>query len=340
MEINYLKYKIRNGDSLHSISSRLGMTVEELKLFHNTHCEKLDTLWFENISHIESLWVPQNYKTEEQKEQEKREDLPSLKRSNAFHAKEYKVCETFESIDELPLTVDYTVSLESRKLQNKPIVTFNRKDFITNGEVPDNKISTLTLACMESILPVDFILHDNGLIAGFLNHKEIKTRLRQKRYDLEDYFQGETNTSYLKLFQENCSNEKLFLKQFCSSLLFQILFPNMEWFQKKESWRENFFFFQNSFQIACRMEAEYIAEDKDHMLTVLTGKIAEPCSFQQLKNGNRSNEADIDNASGKIQIQYTTHKQNKCLIRAEATLIFNSEKAVDYKHHLTLTQMI
>lgn len=340
MVIDYIKYKIRNGDSLHSISSRLGMTAEELKLFHNAHCEKTETLWFDNITPIEFILVPRNYKTEEQKELEKRENLPSLELLNAFHVKEYKVYETFENTGETPLIVEYTVCLETRKHRNKSIITFNRKDFITNGEIPNNKVSTLTLACMESVLPVDFILHDNALIAGFLNHKEIKTQFLQKRHDLEEYFLGETNTSYLNLFQENCSDENLFLKQFCSSLLFQTLFPNIEWFQKKESWIESFYFFQNSFRVQCSMKAEYRDEDKDFIQTILTGKTIDSGSFQEIKRGIICNETEEENTSGEIQIQYTTHKQNKCLIRAEASLIFRNEKALDYKHHLTLTQMI
>lgn len=340
MAIDYIQYKIRNGDSLHSISSRLGMTAEDLKLFHNAHCEKIETLWFDNITPIEFILVPLNYKTEEQKEQEKRESLPSLELLNAFHAKEYKVCETFESSNETPLTVEYTISLETRKHQNKSIITFNRKDFVTNGEIPDNKVSTLILACMESVLPVDFLLHDNGLMAGFLNHKEIKTRFLQKRHDLEEYFLGETNTSYLNLFQENCSDENLFLKQFCSSLLFQTLFPNIEWFQKKESWIESFYFFQNSFRVQCSMEAEHRDKEKDVIQTIVTGKTIDSGSFQEIKRGIICHETVEKNTSGEIQIQYTTHKQNKCLIRAEASLIFRNEEAVDYKHHLTLTQMI
>lgn len=339
MQMTFFKYKICYGDTLHSISSRLAMTEEELKLFHNKHCEKINTLWFENLNHIEFLLIPHDYKTEEQKEQEKKDSLPSLQLSNVFFAEEYKVREIFEGLDEAPLAIDYTVNLERREHPNDHVVTFNRKDFVTNGEIPDDKISALSIACMESILPVDFLLHDSGLIDRFSNHDAIKANFNEKRHDLEDYFLGETNKNYIDLFQENCRNEKLFFQQFCSTLLFQTLFPTMEWFQKKIPWTESFYFFQNSFQTACHMEAEYIDKDKDCMLTVLKGKTIESGSLQELKRGIRWNEKLKKNISGEILLQYTTDKQSKHLIQAEATLMLWNQGVIYQKHHLTLTQM-
>lgn len=333
----FFKYKIRNGDTPHSISSRLGMAEEELKLFHNAHCEKIDILWFGSLNGVENLLIPLHFRTEVEKKQDKQTILPSALLPHSFFAPQYKVHEIFEYPQKPSLTIEYTVNLDTKK-ENNQLITISRKDFKTNGEIPDDKISTLTLACMEMIEPVDFIVRDNGSIIGFQNHKMLSTRFNKKHHDLEDYFVGEANRNYIDLFEANVSNEKFLFQQFRSTLLFQVLFPSMDWFQKEASWIESFHFFQNSFPAKCRMEPDHYAKNKDLTETRFKGQIIESCSLQELKRGFRFHETTEKNVSGEILLQYTTDRQNKKLIQAEGSLTLWHQETLYQKHHLTITQ--
>jgi hypothetical protein len=49
MEIDYLEYNVRTDDKLKSIASRIDMTKEKLELFHNSYCQKMNWIWFENL---------------------------------------------------------------------------------------------------------------------------------------------------------------------------------------------------------------------------------------------------------------------------------------------------
>ncbi|MDW9381887.1 LysM peptidoglycan-binding domain-containing protein [Chryseobacterium sp. JV558] len=339
MEIDFLQYKVRNGDTLTSIASRLGMTGEELKLFHNSHCEKMDKVWFESLNDVKNIFVPTNFKTEAQKEQERKNSLPS-QFSDTFFAKSYTVNETFESPFESPVTIDYTIELDLRKDRNKGhhILSYSQNDFKSNGNTPDDKVSSLSIACMKTIMPIEFILNDKGQITGFADHKKITDTFTQQRKELEDFYVGEVAQNYMDSFERNISDEAYFLQQLKSTLLFQTFLPTIDWFQKKAKWTEPFYFLQNSFPAACEINLEQKNEEKDSVLTILNGKITELCTPQEIMRGIRLTESAAEPASGNIVLEYTTHTKNKNLLQAKASVLLSHEEVVIHQHHINITQ--
>lgn len=340
IEMDFFEYKVRNGDTLHTVSFRLGMTSEELRLFHNSRCKKIDTVWFENLNGIQHLIIPLNFKTEKQKEQEKKKMLPSLQFSDSFFLPIYHIRETIENLMEDPLVTQYIVQVGicKNKTKNHHILTFNQKDFKINGDIPDDKAGSLSMACMESMMPIDFILSGTGNITGFADHKDMIQKFEEKRTDLEEFFMGDVSKMYFDAFENHISDGEYFLKQFISTLLFQTLFPKMEWFHKRSAWIEKFCFIQNSFPVQCLMETEYEDEDPDYIITVLKGKITDSCSLQELKRGIRFEAAAEEPVSGEISLQYTTHKRHKHLSRAELSLSLWHEGTPVQKHNITITQ--
>ncbi|MGE8552810.1 MAG: LysM peptidoglycan-binding domain-containing protein [Chryseobacterium jejuense] len=339
MEIYFLEYKVRHGDTLSSIAARLNITVEELKLFHNSHCQRINRIWFENLNEVKMVFVPLQVQTEKQKDQKKKNTLPSSQLSNSFFAKTYNVTETFENPFESVLTIDYTVDIHLRKDKstNHHIISYNQNHFRTHGETPEDKISGLSISCMKSIMPIDFTLNDSGKIIGFTDHGKITKDFAEQRKDL-DFFAGEISERYMDKFEKNIADEKFFLHQLQSTLLFQVLFPKLEWFHKKTEWTESFYFLQNSFSVPCHMEIEQENEDQDHITTTLTGSYTEFYSLQELRTGTKYNEPVDDPVSGNIIIEYTTHKKNRNLVQASATISLWREEEVIQKHTLTITQ--
>ncbi|SFN25634.1 hypothetical protein SAMN05421594_1875 [Chryseobacterium oleae] len=340
IEMDFFEYKVQNGDTLHSVSFRLGMTSEELRLFHNSRCKRIDTLWFENLNGIQQLLVPLNFKTEKQKDQEKKKAVPPIQLPDSFFLSTYHISETFEAPMENYLVINHTVQVGicECKFENHYVLTFNQKNFKINSEIPDDKTGSLSIACIESIMPIDFILSDTGNIIGFADHESTIQKFKEKRTDLEEFFTGSVSKMYLDTFLDNISDREYFLRQFRSTLLFQTLFPKMDWFHKRSAWTEKFCFFQNSFPVQCLMEAEYEDEDPDYIVTVLKGKIIDSCSLQELKRGIRFEAAEEEPVSGEIILQYTTHKHHKNLFRAESSLSLWHEDALVQKHSITITQ--
>lgn len=340
MEIDFLEYKVRNGDSLSSIASRLGITGEDLKSFHNSHCQRMDRIWFEHLNEVKSVFVPLHIQPEKQKNQKRKEIRPHSQASDSFFEKTYKVSETFESPFQASLTIDYKVNLEVHKDRNTAHykVSYIQNHFIANGNLPDDKISNLSISCMESIMPIDFVLNEQGKIIGFADHKKIITTFIDQRKDLEEFFIGEVSKIYLDTFEKNIAEESFFLQQFQGTLLFQTLFPKMDWFHKKADWAESFYFLQNSFSVQCHMEIEQKDEDQDHITTILKGNSTEFYSLQELNTGTKYTIPAEDPVTGHIIIEYTTHKKNKNLLQATASInLWRGEEFIQ-QHTITITQ--
>ncbi|MDN3691623.1 hypothetical protein QWZ06_04830 [Chryseobacterium tructae] len=336
MEIDYFEYKVRNGDTLKSVASRIGMTGEELKLFHNSHCQKMDRVWFENLNEVKILLVPTNFKTEKEKEQERKNNLPSVVLSDSFFAKTYNICEAIETSFQPDVKINYIIDLNLRK--NQTILTYAQKDFKSDGNIPDDKVSDLSIACMKSIMPIEFTLDHQGRITGFSDHKKITTIFATQRKELEDFYIGEITKKYMDSFENNTLDAKFLLQQFQSTLVFQTLFPKMEWFHKKTDWIEVFYFFQNSFPIQCKMNIEQENEDDHLVITTIKGKTTDLYNLQEMIRGIRLNKAATETVSGEITLKYTTHKKNKDLLHAKASLLLKYEEEPIHQHNITITQ--
>lgn len=339
MEIDFLQYQVRNGDTLTSIASRLGMTGEELKLFHNSHCPKMDKVWFENLNDVKKIFVPTHFKTESQKENERNNSLPG-QFSDSFWAQTYSISETFETSFESSVNIDYTIDVNLRKDQNTGlyILSYSQRDFKSGGNEPDDKVSGLSIACMKSIMPLEFILNEQGRIKGLADHKKITDTFTGQRKDLEEFYVGEVARNYMDSFERNISNEVFLLQQFQSTLLFQTLFPQTDWFRRKIKWTESFYFVQNSFPVACEIKPEHKNKEEDSVLTILSGKITELCTSQEIMRGIRLKKPAARPASGNIVLEYTTHTKNKNLLQAKASVLLSHEEILIHQHHINITQ--
>ena len=339
MEIDFLQYQARNGDTLTSIASRLGMTGEELKLFHNSHCQRIDKIWFENLNDVKNIIVPTNFKTEQQKEQERKNTLPS-QLSDSFFAKIYSVNEIFESPFESPVNIEYIIELDLRKDRStgQHLLIYNQKDFKSDGNVPDDKVSSLSIACMQSIMPIEFTIGGDGKITGLADHKKITDTFTHQRKELEDFYIGEVSQNYLDAFEKSIHDELFFLQQLQSTLLFQTLFPTIDQFQKKTKWTEPFYFLQNSFPVRCEMEIEQTNGDDSSILTILKGKITERCTAREIMRGIRLKESAAEPAQGSIVLEYITHLKNKNLLQAKTSVVLSHDEVFVHQHHINITQ--
>ncbi|UTX48465.1 LysM peptidoglycan-binding domain-containing protein [Chryseobacterium sp. MA9] len=339
MEIDFLQYQVRNGDTLTSIASRLGMTGEELKLFHNSHCQRMDKVWLDNLNDVKNILVPTNFKTETQREQERKNKLPA-ELSDSFFAKTYAVNETFETPFESPVTIDYIIELNLRKERNtaQHILSYSQNNFKSNGNTPDDKVSILSITCMKSIMPLEFMIDELGKIIGFADHKKITDTFSKQRKELEDFYIGEVSQNYMDTFERSIQDESFFLQQLKSTLLFQTLLPKIDWFQRKKNWTEPFYFLQNSFPVQCELNIEQSNDDDNSVLTILNGKITELCTSQEITRGIKLKESAPEPAQGNIVLEYTTHTKNKNLLQAKASVLLSHEEAFIHQHHITITQ--
>lgn len=329
MDENILLYQVRPGDTLDKIGGKIGMTGSQLKDFHNTYCGKMERLWFNNLAGVRQLIIPKEYKSPEQIREEKETELPPSRITRDFYATGYTVKEMFSDLSGDSLEIEYKIDVSFKKEQeiNSPdeIVDVKCYDFKKNGTTPDDKMSTIALACMDVIYPISFVISSQGKISDIYDFEELSRRFERKRLELKDFFIGKVYHTYLEKFWLNLQHKNSFMKKFSSSLLYQTLFPRMEWFHKTNNWTQEFYLSQNSFPVKCLMNAEYNHEDPEFVQTLLLGQINDTFSLQEILRGKSIEDPSQNIADGQIAFWYITDKKTKTLNHADASVKFMND---------------
>ncbi|RKE75484.1 LysM peptidoglycan-binding domain-containing protein [Chryseobacterium sp. AG363] len=337
MKKDFIKYKVKPDDSLNSIAFRMNMNKHDLKEFHNQNCGKMDKLWFESLRGVDFILIPIAYVSKEEYEDLLQKRLPSAQDLASLHADEYNITENIQQFNKNELTFNYKVNIEIDQKATQIIAKKRQKNFKKNNCTPDDKVSSLALACMETVSPIPFIISPDGKISSFANHKTLVQKFKDNQTAIRDFFTGAPSKAYIDLFYENISNEKYFLKKISSTLLNKVLFPDINWFSRKSSWVERFKIYPNSFPLKFDFNAEYFHENIEYVETVIKGIIAENCSLQELIKGSRfENEKQEDSINASIEIHYFTNKFTKQLAEASATICICHRNELFYKHYLNL----
>lgn len=131
----------------------------------------------------------------------------------------------------------------------------------------------------------------------------------------------------------------IFEKQLRSTLLYQILFPNMVWFHKYNSWKDEFYLVKNSFPLNCIFKVDFIHLNEEQIQTDIKGEIKERISLQELLKGRKFGEEPEEPVVGVVEIKYTTQKKTKQLIAAEAGIALLHEGEIYRKQKIKLSKI-
>lgn len=343
MDHSIIIYKIKPDDTLSTIGQKIGMSADEVRDFHNLHCERNGLMYFNSLIGIEKILLPKNFKSAAHIQKENTEAVPPKKLSPVFFAKSYQVVESYESDFENTVEISYKADIKLEDLKENQtkilVATVAVSDFLKNGEEPDDKMSELSIACADSIAPLQFTIPENGQIAKVYGFENLQNRFQEERKDLEDFFIGEVAEKFLNQFAHNISDKDYFHKQINSSLLYQILFPNMNWFHKQNDWKENFYLVKNSFPLNCIFNINFNHLNDEEIQTILKGEVMEEVSLQQLLQGKQLEEEVEENMTGLVEIKYITQKTSKQLLKVEAGIALIYDREIYRKHKITVSKI-
>lgn len=336
---NFIRYKVRPDDTLTSLARRINISENDLKEFHNQNCGKMNKLWVTNLKGIEFVMIPTHFITEQEEEHQNRKMLPSEIYFLNFHANQYSVLEKFEQPGKQDSEFNYTVNLNIQQKQRNFMADIELKNYTKNGSVPDDKISSLSLECMQSLYPISLELSAIGTIHSCFGHQKIIDNFKLKRNDIEDFHIGEVSKNYLETFEQNISDESYFLKQIQSNILYQILFPNLNWFHKKTVWKDKFTVYPNSFPLEFEFKTENQYEDIYRIETIITGKILENYSLRELLKGIRIEDEDPENfIEADIETHYFTDSISQQLMEVKSSVSIWFQNELFQKHNIHITQ--
>ncbi|WP_426477184.1 hypothetical protein ACP3T3_18225 [Chryseobacterium sp. CBSDS_008] len=178
MKKDFIKYKVKPDDSLSSITFRMNMNKYDLKEFHNQNCGKMDKLWFESLKGVEFILIPTAYISKEEQEDQLQKRLPFAQDLASFHADEYNITENIQQLNKSELEFNYNVNIEIEQKAAQIIAKTRQKNFKKNNCTPDDKVTSLALACMEAVSPIPFIISPHGKISSFADHKTLVQKFK------------------------------------------------------------------------------------------------------------------------------------------------------------------
>ena len=335
-------YEVKPNDTLSKIGSEIGMTGDEVRDFHNENCEQNGLMYFNSLVGIQKIILPKNYKSATQIRKENLKAVPAKILTEDFYAKSYQILESYESDFENKLEISYTLDIQLKKSEKNNLQSFVASikcyNFKKNGEKPEDKMSELSIACAESIAPLNLIISSEGKISGIFEFEKLLKTFEEKRKDLEDFFIGEVSKKYMDQFAKSLSDEKYFEKQINSTLLYQVLFPKMNWFYKETGWKEDFYLVKNSFPLSGLFNATYEHLNAEEIRTNLRGEMEENVSLQELLKGKKFEEPTENPAVGLVELKYTTEKTTKQLLKAEAGIALLQDGEIYRKQKITLSK--
>ena len=339
MNEEFLIYEVKPNETLSDIAEKIGMSTEQLKDFHNVNCKDFSLPWFNNFFGIQKIVIPKNYKSPQQIWKEISEMLPSKAIQKGFFAKKYFVRETFEKIGEEKKKYEYSFEINLKKEKEEWISEVIQSGHITNHEKPDRKTNNLGLVCMEAISPIELKISDKGEIIELSEKESLKKKFENKRIEIEEFYTDEISKRYLNNFQKKLGEEGTFYKQIRSTLLYQLMFPKLELFWKKEKFTNEIFVILNSIPIKSEFKTRYNIEGNNITIEFI-GKIIENCTLTDLLQNIRyedekNNENQLD---GHIKFSYIYNSVDKKITNAEAVVLLLNEEEIYINHQIIISQ--
>lgn len=327
MEADYILYKVRPEDSLKSLANRLNTTTDFLKEFHNHMTPINEHLFINNLLGVKTIYIPKIILSKKEEEEEDLLPKPDKEVSKNFFSSEYFVEETIENL-ETKFSINYDVQINYQEKDNQRILEFTKSNFLKDGNKPDDKASSLSIACMESLYPIPFVVASDGVIKDINDyHNSVPKKFEAKKGDIQDFMIGEISDQYVNLFSQNITDKAFFLKQIKEQFFFYFMFPSLSWFHKKSVWKEEIVFPYESKPVEMQFEANY---ERDYtineMQTCIIGKSFNPKIDDGLRNDIQWN----------IEADYVTHKISKNLLEVRAEILGEIDDETIYKHQITV----
>lgn len=302
-ELTYIKVKTETGHYLKEFSQEYGMTEEEIRAFHNQHCEIHELLPNALAKHVEYVYLPSKNVSERK---EKLIKSPDLILPGNVSEKKYGIMMKF------PLTslqMHYTVLV--KRLPGGTVEFHKEKTWVNNQEI-EKQIEQLAEKASQALYPLQTAQNNDGSFAGIKNGKEIISRWESDvRPKLDQYYKGEVAEKIIKKvdrsFQQLEKNSSFMQKNAFFNLYFQPVYRFYSGFSAKQK----FSFYFPKADILADYDAEFTL-DKEYTRSNKIAMRIEGEEAEDFFNRNRK--------KGKVDLLYKFHREKNEIFSVTGTI--------------------
>lgn len=229
---NHRSYQIRKGDTLESVSRKLGITAHELRRYHNIYCAIPDLIEADFKRHLKFLILAL------EKTEETEHEITEKKTRKVIFGKDYKLPFLPEGINKeykvnYFLTVGDQIDMMQMKVGVKWLATdknkfhlfeINKGSILLNNKRPDTIMDELGVRTAEVLYPLKIVVDSSGKWIDIYNYDEIQSRWKDKKEEILDYFEGEVAEKYVKKTEYALENTETLFKYLTSDYFLRTFF--------------------------------------------------------------------------------------------------------------------
>ena len=258
---DYIKYKIENILDLEEIAHTFELNRDELRLFHNSHCEIHQLLPEFLPKYVDYIYLPiENWKNWNSKQLiNSTLILPHLKST-----KRYGIVLQYSPQN---LSIHYEIEIN----RNQLFIEITKKETFINHQKVDLIVEQMIEKASEVIFPLHVKINDNGSLNEneIVNDKEIKKRWQDDTLpSLQSYYKAEIATDILskldRVFSHLNTKKDLFFKNHFFQLYFAPIYqiyPNFEHTSKFQIYFSSLRKFKN-YMVKYELQKEYSSTNK------------------------------------------------------------------------------
>ncbi|MFG4000854.1 hypothetical protein [Flavobacterium aquidurense] len=229
---NYLTYKIKKDDTPESVAQELGMTLYELRSYHNRYCPLKDCIGPVFPGHLKFLILQsQEEKQEIEKHREpihfstKEFKLPFLpSRLN----KKYLAMYTIENGSEkTTIKEEITVKWLTTDLNGYSLIEINRTALYVNDDESKSISDELAEKTAKIFYPLKVVVNSNGKCVDIYNCNEIRERWDRVKKEVLKEFQGEAVEERLKAYEFKLRDNDIISESFMKDWFLRAFFNGL-----------------------------------------------------------------------------------------------------------------
>ncbi|ELY2018669.1 hypothetical protein SL053_002600 [Flavobacterium psychrophilum] len=226
-ESQFVKYALKENDTLESVAKELHISIEYLMLMHNDQAIMFDKIKsrYEGFPvHLTEIFVTKE--TIIQVEEKKQKKTGYAIFPNKFYEKRTYgfSLENYEN-ELLKTKIHYELEMVYvKKDSSSNILEINRKQVYINNKEPEFIIEQLADKISQTIFPIQVKLSGQGEIEAIENHEEIKKRWASNQESLKDYYEEDITEKIIAKSNSYFNNKHLITESLSKNWFFNLYF--------------------------------------------------------------------------------------------------------------------
>ncbi|KAF2333766.1 LysM peptidoglycan-binding domain-containing protein [Flavobacterium daemonense] len=231
-------YRIEKGDTPQSVAKKLGISLQELRRYHNMHCKLADLIEADFKGYTKLIILAPEKSELELEADEIREKKPkkvAFGKDNKLPfqprgiSRDYSVKYTY-NIGNLTDALEMGVRVRWLATDNNNYHFFEIRKSINlfiDDKAPDRLMDDIGVKLVQVLYPLNIVVDNEGKWIDIHNYEEIVSRWKNKKEKIVEYYNGGITPKYIEHCELSLASSEQLLKSLYSDHFLRSFFNGM-----------------------------------------------------------------------------------------------------------------